>query len=215
MSWCSGKDSAYALYEVLKADELEVVGLVTTVSSAFGRVSMHGVREVLLDKQAEMLGLPLHKILIPTPCPNEIYEREMTAMMDRLKGIGVEVFIFGDLFLEDIRSYRLGNLKRSRMEGVFPLWLKDTKVLAREMIRSGFKAKLTCVDSRKLSASFAGREFDETLLGELPGEIDPCGENGEFHTFVYGAPIFKQPIAIQVGQVVDREGFIFADLLNA
>lgn len=213
LSWSSGKDSAYALVETLRKGDFEVVGLITTVTAEYGRVSMHGVRESILDRQIAELRLPCRKVSIPKVCANEIYERQMAEVLQSVKDEGVAHVIFGDLFLEDIRSYRETHLKALDMTGVFPLWGRDTRALAGEMIASGLAPYLTCVDSRKLDASFAGRRFDEALLAELPEGIDPCGENGEFHTCVTAGPMFQNAIEVQVGDVVDREGFVFADLL--
>jgi uncharacterized protein (TIGR00290 family) len=212
-SWSSGKDSAFALYEAQRSGEFEIVGILTTVTEAYRRVAMHGVRNELLDRQADALGLPCIKVSIPSPCPNEIYEREMSLVMNRLRAEGVTAMIFGDLFLEDIRAYREARLEEVGIQGVFPLWKRDTAVLAREMVAVGLQARLTCVDPRKLDASFAGRRFDEELLNSLPSGVDPCGENGEFHTMVTAGPMFRAPIAVAVGEVVTREGFVFADLV--
>lgn len=211
LSWSSGKDSAFALYEILRSGEFEVAGILTTVTDGFNRVSMHGVRETLLDLQAESLGLPLYKIRIPHPCPNKIYEKKMSDFLTSFQGKGVRHIVFGDLFLEDVRNYRIKNLAKVGMEGVFPLWLRDTKKLAREMITAEFKARLVCVDPKKISKNFAGRPFDNRLLADLPPACDPCGENGEFHTFVHAGPVFKKPIPIQKGETVKREGFVFTD----
>ncbi len=215
VSWSTGKDSAFALWEVRRAGALDVVGLLTTVTTAFGRVSMHGVREALLDRQIEEVGLPCRKIGIPSPCPNEIYESEMTRALTEAKEQGVTHVVFGDLFLEDIRAYREAKLAKMGVTGVFPLWGRDTHALARDMLAAGLRATLTCVDPRRLAASFAGRAFDLDLLARLPPEVDPCGENGEFHTFVTGGPMFENPIAVLAGEVVERDGFVFADLLRA
>jgi uncharacterized protein (TIGR00290 family) len=212
-SWSSGKDSAFALHQAQLSGEFEVVGILTTVTSAYERVAMHGVRNVLLDRQAEALRLPSIKVPIPSPCPNEVYEREMSQVMQRLRTEGVTAMIFGDLFLEDIRAYREARLKEVGIEGVFPLWKRDTRVLAREMVACGVRARLTCVDPRKLDAAFAGRSFDQSLLEALPPEVDPCGENGEFHTMVTAGPMFHESIEVAVGEVVVRDGFVFADLL--
>lgn len=212
LSWSSGKDSAFALYEILRSQEFEVVGLLTTVTDDFERVSMHGVRETLLERQAESLGLPLYKIRIPYPCPNEVYEKKMFDFLTGWKEKGVRHVIFGDLFLEDVRAYRVNNLAKLKMEGIFPLWLRNTKKLAEEMIAAGFKAHIVCVDPKKLPKNFSGRVFDEKLLADLPPACDPCGENGEFHTFVHAGPIFKKEIAVQTGETVEREGFVFTDL---
>jgi uncharacterized protein (TIGR00290 family) len=213
MSWSSGKDSAFALHEARLSGEVEIVGLLTTVTSAFGRVSMHGVREALLDRQAEALGLACWKVPIPSPCPNEVYEREMGRVLAEAGRLGVDRVVFGDLFLEDLRRYRETKLREIGMSAVFPLWMRDTALLARQMIASGLEATITCIDPRKLDRSFAGRSFDADLLEALPEDIDPCGENGEFHTFASAGPMFTGPIHIAVGEVVERDGFVFADLL--
>jgi uncharacterized protein (TIGR00290 family) len=213
MSWSSGKDSAFALHEARLSGEVEIVGLLTTVTSAFGRVSMHGVREGLLDRQAEALGLECWKVPIPSPCPNEVYEREMGRVLAEVGRLGVDRVIFGDLFLEDLRRYRETKLREIGMSAVFPLWMRDTTLLARQMIASGLEATITCIDPRKLDRSFAGRSFDAALLEAMPRDIDPCGENGEFHTFASAGPMFTGPIDIAVGEVVERDGFVFADLV--
>ncbi len=215
LSWSSGKDSAYALYRVLKSSDYEIVGLLTTVNESHQRVAMHGVREELLDLQARATGLPLEKIKIPHPCPNEIYEQKIMESISRWKQKGIEHVVSGDLFLEDIRAYRDRQLCRAGLHGVYPLWGLNTRALAQDMIRDGFKAILSCVDLKKLSRDFAGRHFDRDLIAELPAQIDPCGENGEFHSFVYAAPIFKEQIPVSVGETVEREGFAFADLIRA
>jgi uncharacterized protein (TIGR00290 family) len=215
VSWSSGKDSAFALQEIRATDAYELVGVLTTVTAAFGRVSMHGVREELLDAQIASLGLPCRKIYIPSPCPNSVYEREMADVLTEAKRNGVTHVLFGDLFLQDIRAYREQRLAQLGLEGVFPLWMRDTTRLAREMLDAGIQATLTCVDLRKLDASFAGRPFDADLLRSLPAGIDPCGENGEFHTFVSAGPMFRVSIPVTVGEVVQRDGFAFADLLPA
>lgn len=215
VSWSSGKDSAFALHAVREAGELDVVGLLTTVTADYARVSMHGVRRELLEAQAKALGLPLHVVEIPAPCPNEVYEERMGAMVREQTDAGVEVVVFGDLFLEDIRAYRERMLEGSGLRPVFPLWGKNTRELAREMVRKGLRARLTCVDPRQVSPALAGRRFDEDLLDALPEEVDPCGERGEFHTFVFDGPDFEAPIPVELGEVVEREGFVFADLLSS
>ena len=212
ISWSSGKDSAFALLEVLERDEIDVVGALTTVTSAYGRVSMHGVREELLDLQVAQLGLPCYKVHIPSPCPDEVYEREMERMLERVRQLGVTHMIFGDLFLEDIRAYRESQLARAGFEAVFPLWGRPTPVLAEQMLARGLSARLTCVDPRRLGPSFAGRRYDAELLGDLPADVDPCGERGEFHTFCNRCPEFNREISVQVGEIVERDGFWFADL---
>src|SRR5579872_1362447 len=195
MSWSSGKDSAFALYEARRSGEVDVVALLTTVTSAFGRVSMHGVREALLDRQTEALGLPCRKVLIPSPCPNEVYEREMARALGELRGLGVDRVVFGDIFLEDLRRYRETKLGEIGMTAVFPLWMRDTRSLARDMIASGLRAAIACIDPRKVDRSFAGRPFDASFLAALPEEVDPCGENGEFHTFASAGPMWKGEIS--------------------
>jgi uncharacterized protein (TIGR00290 family) len=213
VSWSSGKDSAMALQREAASGKFEIACLLTTVSDSFHRVSMHGVREELLERQADSLGIQLHKIMIPYPCPNAVYEQRMREALEVWKAKGVTHVIFGDLFLEDIRRYREEKLALLDLTPVFPLWGRDTSGLAREMIRAGFRAILSCVDLRKLDLSFAGRQFDSSLLGDLPEEVDPCGENGEFHTFVYDGPMFKKPIQVEVGERVSRDGFEFADIV--
>ncbi|MBI1180995.1 MAG: ATP-binding protein [Alphaproteobacteria bacterium] len=215
VSWSSGKDSAFALLEARRAGELEIAGILTTVSEAYGRVAMHGVRETLLDRQATALGLPCLKVRLPSPCPNEAYESRMAEATAALKAQGVSHMIFGDLFLEDIRAYRDAQLDRAGMTGVYPIWGRPTGPLARDMVASGLVARLTCVDPRRLERSFAGRVFDGALLDDLPQGVDPCGENGEFHTAVTAGPMFSAPIKVAPGEVVERDGFVFADLVPA
>jgi uncharacterized protein (TIGR00290 family) len=215
VSWSSGKDSALALHEVQRSGDVDVVGILTTVTTSFGRVSMHGVRESLLDRQTEALGLRGWKVPIPWPCPNDVYEREMARVLGEIQQLGVSAVVFGDLFLEDIRRYREARLAEVGMRGIFPLWGRKTDQLAREMIAVGIRATLTCIDPRKLDRTFAGRAFDAALLDALPEGVDPCGENGEFHTFASASPAFNGPISIEVGEVVDRDGFVFADIVPA
>jgi uncharacterized protein (TIGR00290 family) len=215
VAWSSGKDSAWALHQVQQAGEVDVVGLLTTVTSEFERVSMHAVRETLLDRQAEALGLPCHKVRIPWPCANETYEREMERALAQARAAGVSGMVFGDLFLADVRAYREAKMAGTGIEPLFPLWGCDTTRLARDMLAGGLRATLTCVDPRRLDRGFAGRAFDEALLAALPAGIDPCGENGEFHTFVSEGPMFRAPLEVVVGEVVEREGFVFADVLLA
>jgi len=215
IAWSSGKDSAWALYEARAAGEFEVVGALTTVTDSFARVAMHGVREELLRAQLAAAGLPAIAVRIPYPCPNEVYEREMAKAVAEAKTRGVTHIIFGDLFLEDIRAYRVAKLAGSGIEPVFPLWLKPTAPLARAMLDGGIEAHLAVVDLRKLPAAFAGRRYDAALLADLPEGIDPCGENGEFHTFVSAGPMLNQKISVRVGDTVERDGFAFADLLPA
>jgi uncharacterized protein (TIGR00290 family) len=213
VSWSSGKDAAFALWEVLRTHRVTPVGLLTTVTDSFQRVSMHGVREELLRRQADSVGLPLTTVRIPYPCPNDVYEREMRRTLDVVRAQGVRHVVFGDLFLEDVRSYRETRMAEAGMQCVFPLWHRPTDVLAREMLEAGFRSRLVCVDPRVLARSFAGREFDAHLLAELPPTVDPCGERGEFHTFVTDAPVFRSPISVRAGEVVERDGFVFADLV--
>lgn len=215
IAWSSGKDSAWALHEVRRAGEFDVVGALTTVTDEFTRVSMHGVREALLHAQLAAAGLPAIVVRIPYPCPNDIYEREMAATIADARARGVTHMIFGDLFLEDVRAYRERQLAGSGITPVFPIWHRPTAALAREMIASGMQAYLTTVDLAKLPAAFAGRRFDAALLGALPEGADPCGENGEFHSFVSAGPMLKGKIAFKVGETVERHGFAFADLLAA
>jgi uncharacterized protein (TIGR00290 family) len=214
VSWSSGKDSAWALHAIRGQGDVEVTGLLTTVTAEFSRVAMHAVREVLLDAQAAALGLPCHKIMLPWPCSNEVYEREMAEALRAAKTAGVTQVVFGDLFLQDIRAYREAKLAGTGISPLFPLWQRDTHALAREMIDGGLRATLTCVDPKKLDRSFAGRTFDRNLLADLPARVDPCGENGEFHTFAWAGPMFASPVSVVAGPVVEREGFVFADLLR-
>jgi uncharacterized protein (TIGR00290 family) len=215
IAWSSGKDSAFALHEIRRAGDYEVVAALTTVTDTFARVSMHGVREELLRAQLDAAKLPSILVRIPFPCANEIYEREMAAALAQAKADGVTHVIFGDLFLADLRAYREKKLAEIGMTGIFPLWNRPTDELAQEMIASGMQAHLATVDLAKLPSSFAGRSFDNALLGALPPGIDPCGENGEFHSFVKAGPMFSRPIRVRVGETVEREGFAYADLLAA
>lgn len=189
-----------------------MVGLLTTVTETFSRVSMHGVRVELLEAQAAQLGLPLYQVEIPFPCANAVYDERMAAMLERLKRTGVSAVAFGDLFLEDVRAYRESRLNGTGVQPLFPLWGRATDQLARDIIDAGFRATLVCVDPKQLPRSFAGRTFDTQLLRELPRTADPCGERGEFHTFVHDGPIFQAPIRVVPGPVVERDGFVFADL---
>ena len=213
LAWSSGKDSAWALHTVRLAGEFEVVALLTTVNRTHERVAMHAVRESLLEMQAAAAGLPLVKVGIPSPCSNEIYERAMSEAMAQASGEGVRHVIFGDLFLQDVRDYREKQLARCGMTPVFPLWGMETRALAGAMIAGGLRAYLTGVDPRQLERGFAGRRFDAELLADLPRGVDPCGENGEFHTFACAGPMFRAELAVTVGEIVEREGFVFADLL--
>jgi uncharacterized protein (TIGR00290 family) len=213
IAWSSGKDSAWALHEVRRSGAYDVVGALTTVTDAFGRVSIHGLRQELLAAQLQAAGLPATIVRIPYPCPNEVYEREMAAAMQQAKEQGISHVVFGDLFLEDVRAYRESRLKPTGITPVFPIWRRPTAALARDMIESGVDARLVCVDLKKLPASFAGRRFDEQLLAELPPGVDPCGENGEFHSFVAAGPMLSHAVAVKAGDVVERDGFAYADLL--
>jgi uncharacterized protein (TIGR00290 family) len=213
VAWSSGKDSAYALHVVRAAGALDVAGLLTTVTAGYERVSMHGVREEVLDLQAEAAGLPCRKVRIPPGCVNADYEQAMGRSVAQARADGVTHIVFGDLFLGNVRAYRERMLTGSGIEPVFPLWGLDTGALARRMLADGLRAVLVCVDPRRLPASFAGRTFDETLLADLPEGVDPCGENGEFHTCVTAGPMFRHPLDLRSGAVVTRDGFVFADLV--
>jgi uncharacterized protein (TIGR00290 family) len=215
VAWSSGKDAAYALHEARRAGEVEIVGLLTTVTGPFDRVSMHAVRDVLLEAQAKALGLPLMRVPIPYPCPNDVYEQAMADALAAAAVRGVTHVVFGDLFLADVRAYREAQLARAGFQGVFPLWSRETPSLAREMIAAGLDARITCVDPSRLDRSVAGRRFDLELLDALPPDVDPCGENGEFHTFVAGGPMFRHPVPVRSGVIVERDGFVFADLVPA
>ena len=215
MSWSSGKDSALALEVARSQLGLDVAGLLCTVNADAGRVAMHAVRRELLEAQADRLGLPLHVVEIPFPCPNDVYEARMGNAMGRAVDEGVRHVVFGDLFLDDVRAYREQALEGSGITPVFPLWGRPTDVLAREMIGAGIRAVVTCVDPRQAPAALAGRSFDDSFLAELPPGADPCGERGEFHTFVWDAPGFRAPIAVEAGEVVERDGFVFCDVLPA
>lgn len=214
MSWSSGKDSGLALHELMNSDEYEVSALLTTITEDYDRISMHGVRRVLLEQQAESIGLPLEKVLIPRDSSNETYESRMLAMLERQKAAGVKAVAFGDIFLEDLKKYREDKLAAGGMGAVFPIWKSDTRELAHRFIDLGFKAIITCVDTQVCDGRFAGREYNEQLLSELPANVDPCGENGEFHSFVYDGPIFTKSILFERGEVVLRDNrFNFCDLI--
>jgi uncharacterized protein (TIGR00290 family) len=212
VSWSSGKDAAFALHVARESGAVEVVGLLTTVTRPFGRVSMHGVRESVLHAQAGAARLPLYTVPIPFPCPNSVYEEAMGTMLRRLEADGVRRIVFGDLFLEDIRAYREEKLRGTGIEPVFPLWGRPTADLAREMLAAGLRARIVALDPRRLPSSFAGRSFDSGLLADLPPDVDPCGERGEFHTCVTDGPMFDRPVPVVPGEVVERDGFVFADL---
>lgn len=212
LSWSSGKDSALSLYYLYK-EGYDIFCLLTTITTDYKRVSMHGVREELVELQAESINIPLKKVYIPKECTNAIYEETMEKVCLELKNNGVTRIGFGDIFLEDVKKYREDNLRKIGMSGIFPLWGKDSKKLAWDFINLGFKAKIVCVDSRKLSGDFAGKEFDRKLLDELPSGCDPCGENGEFHTFVYDGPVFSSAVPVKVGEKVLRDSrFYFCDI---
>ncbi|HEY5193905.1 MAG TPA: ATP-binding protein [Solirubrobacteraceae bacterium] len=214
LSWSGGKDSALTLW-TLRLQGVEPEALITTVTDAYDRISMHGVRRELLRRQADVVGIPLVEVRIPAACVNDVYEARMTEAFASAPLSSVEAVAFGDLFLEDVRAYRETRLSATGRRGLFPLWGRDTGALAREFIAAGFQAFIVCLDPRVLDASFAGRAYDEQLLADLPASVDPCGENGEFHTFVHGGPIFSEPIACETGEVVQRDGFVFCDLTPA
>jgi len=213
--WSGGKDSAMALHALQLAGEHRIRALLTTVTEGYDRISMHGVRRALLERQAESLGLPLRQVLIPPHCVNAIYEERMKEALAEFFAQGVRCVAFGDIFLEDLRVYREKNLAQLAMTGIFPIWKRDTRALARDFLRLGFRAVAVCIDPRVLDPSFAGRELDQSFFDDLPAGVDPCGENGEFHTFVYDGPIFRAPIRFQRGETVKREGFCFCDHLPA
>ncbi len=211
LSWSSGKDSAWTLHRLREEPGIEVCGLLTTLNSEFDRVAMHGTRRSVLEAQAAAAELPLWIAPLPWPCPNEVYEQRMREACERAIAERIDAIAFGDLFLEEVRAYRERQLKGTGLEPLFPLWKSPTDLLARAMINAGLRARITCVDSRQLPASFAGREFDANLLRDLPVGVDACGERGEFHSCVYAGPIFKAPLALEMGEIVDRDGFVFAD----
>ena len=213
VSWSSGKDSAWMIHVLRQQADIQLAGVLTTVNEVYQRVAMHAVRVELLQAQADALGLPLWQIPIPSPCPNEVYERAMAAAVARAVSEGFTHMAFGDLFLEDIRRYREEKLAGTGLTPIFPLFGLDTTQLAREMVAGGLKARLTCVNPKVLDAKFAGRDFDASLLDELPASVDPCGERGEFHSFAYAGPMFSKPIPIKSGEVVERDGFVFADVM--
>jgi len=215
LSWSSGKDSAWALHRLRQAGEVDVVGLLTTINTAHDRVAMHAVRRELLEAQARAVGLPLWLVPLPTPCSNREYEEAMGDVLARARTAGVDEVAFGDLFLADVRRYREERLAGTGVRPLFPLWGRPTPALAREMLAGGIRAHLTCVDPTRVPATFAGRAWDAALLADLPATADPCGENGEFHTFVSAGPMFAAPLAVSAGAVVERDGFVFADLMLA
>ncbi|MGO9892364.1 MAG: diphthine--ammonia ligase [Solirubrobacteraceae bacterium] len=215
LSWSGGKDSALTLWMLGREHGVVPRVLITTVTEVYERISMHGVRRSLLARQAEAIGVPLVEVEIPVACTNQVYERRMAQAFASEPLASVEAVAFGDLFLEDIRAYREERLTAAGRRGCFPLWHRNTADLARAFIAAGFEAIIVCVDPTKLDRSFAGRRFDQRLLDDLPAGVDPCGENGEFHTFVYAGPILPQPIAVEVGETVERDGFVFTDVTPA
>jgi len=215
MSWSSGKDSAWALGLLKRTPGVEVAALITTFNTTAGRVAMHAVRRRLVELQAERAGLPLWPVELPWPCANSVYEERMAEVCRRAGGEGLSAIAFGDLFLRDVREYRERQLQGTGLEPLFPLWEIPTARLAADMIRGGLNAKVTCVDPKKLDRAYAGRDFDSAFVAELPPTVDPCGENGEFHTFVYDAPVFSGAIGVETGEIVERDGFVFADVLEA
>ena len=215
LSWSSGKDSAWALEVLRGRPDVEVVGLFTTVNREYERVSIHAVRIELLRRQAEAAGLPLRLVELPDPCSNERYEAAFGVLIEEARREGVECMAFGDLFLRDVRAYREAQLEGTGLEPLFPLWEIPTDELARRMIAGGLRAVVSCVDPRQLHGSFAGREFNEEFISQLPEGVDPCGERGEFHTFAFDGPMFRRPVGVEVGEVVERGGFVYADILPA
>jgi uncharacterized protein (TIGR00290 family) len=213
LSWSSGKDSVWALHLLRQQPDIEVAALLTSFNSAADRVAMHAVRRALVDTQASRTGIPQWSVDLPWPCSNAQYEERMRGVCQRALAEGITAIAFGDLFLQDIRDYRERQLQGTGLEPLFPVWEIPTTKLARDMIAAGVKAKITCVDPAQVDRAFAGCDFDQALLDSLPPGVDPCGENGEFHTFVYDAPVFSSPIAVSMGEIVERDGFVFADVL--
>jgi len=214
LAWSSGKDSAWTLNVLRQQGEVEVVGLLTTFNMAFDRVAMHAVRRELVEAQARAADLPLIAVPLPWPCSNLAYEQAMQRALDEARvQLGTTRVAFGDLFLEDVRQYRESRMKDTGIQPLFPLWGLPTRELARDMVRAGLRARITCIDPRKLCAAFAGRHFDDKFLDDLPEEVDPCGEYGEFHSFAIDGPMFQQPIPVVTGNIVERDGFVFADLI--
>jgi uncharacterized protein (TIGR00290 family) len=213
LSWSSGKDCAYALHVLRSTPGIEVAGLMSTLNARFDRIAMHGTRRSLAEAQARAARLPLTLVEIPWPCPNEAYERAMARFVAEARAAGIEAVAFGDLFLEDIRTYREERLAGTGLKPLFPLWGRDTALLSREMVDSGLRAHLVSVDPRQCPAAFAGRTFDHAFLDDLPAGVDPCGERGEFHTFAYAGPMFEAPIACHTGETIERDGFIYTDVL--
>lgn len=215
LSWSSGKDSAWALHVLRQMPDIDVVGLFCTINKHFNRVAMHAVRVELLQRQAQSAGLPLRLIEIPYPCSNEDYQHVMGQFVAEAQLNNIECFAFGDLFLEDIRHYREERLQGSGITAIFPLWGIPTDQLAHTMFANGLKAKITCIDPKQLDSSFAGRDYNPAFLADLPAQVDPCGERGEFHSFAYDGPMFSKAIPLSVGEIIERDGFVFADLLIA
>jgi uncharacterized protein (TIGR00290 family) len=215
LSWSSGKDSAWSLHVLRRRAEYEVVGLLTTFNEEAGRVAMHAVRRELVERQAAAAGLPLWGVPLPWPCSNDEYESQMAQTCAKAVAEGIEGIAFGDLFLEDVRAYREKQMKGTGLDPIFPVWGLPTHALALEMVASGVRAKLTCVDTAKLDQRFAGSEFDADFLSALPEEVDPCGERGEFHSFAYAGPMFRRALAVSVGETVVRDQFVFADLISS
>ena len=213
MSWSGGKDSCLALYEIQKSQDYRVAALITTVTRDYDRISMHGVRRKLLEQQAASIGLTLHEVFITKDATNQEYEAKMEEAFSTYRESGIDLIVFGDLFLEDIRAYRDQFLARHNIHGLYPVWQRDTSEFIREFIELGFKAVITCVDSKVLDSSFAGMMIDEHFLSALPTHVDPCGENGEFHTFVFDGPLFKEEVKFSIGERIAREGFWFCDLM--
>ncbi|WP_409275127.1 diphthine--ammonia ligase [Neobacillus sp. SCS-31] len=212
ISWSGGKDSCFALYKLLQSDQYIVDFLFTTITEEYNRVSIHGVRESLLDKQAESLGFPLRKLYIPANCSNEVYRARMSGMLELLKKDGVTTVMFGDILLEDVKEYRAGQVREHGLKGVFPLWGQNTEALIQQFLSLGFQTITTCIDTEKLSDEFLGRVIDERFLNELPATVDPCGENGEFHTFCFAGPLFKRKVDFTLGEKVEKGRFHFCDL---
>ncbi|MFI5093417.1 MAG: diphthine--ammonia ligase [Candidatus Acidiferrum sp.] len=212
--WSGGKDSAMALHALLQRSDIHIAALLTTVTEGYERISMHGVRRELLERQAHSIGLPLHEVRIPPQCVNPIYEARMEEALRVHLQKGVRKVAFGDIFLEDLRAYREKNLARIGMTALFPIWKRDTRELIRSFHANRFRAVVVCVDSKVLDPSFAGRELDDSFFRDLPKQADPCGENGEFHTFVFDGPIFSSPIPVRTGEIVNRDGFVFCDLVS-
>lgn len=215
LSWSSGKDSAWALHVLRRQADIEVVGLLSTINEEFDRVAMHAVRTQLLRRQAESAGLPPRLVKLPFPCSNEVYEARMNALIATAQSEGIEAIAFGDLYLAEIRQYRERMMRGTGITPLFPLWERPTAELAEEMIEGGLRAQITCIDPRVLPAALAGKEYNREFLAALPPNVDPCGENGEFHSFAFDGPMFSRPIAFTVGETVERDGFIFTDLLPA